>query len=328
MTIENENVRQQHSVVNAQADYGFNFKILNQEDLKVVLSTSAAVDTVQTLTTHYTVSGVGSQNGGTVTFTAGNIPATSSSATVTLILDPEFKQSMDLSYGIAIDSEALEAALDSNVNLAKRSKDISERVLNLTDGSAATGGSWDANSNKLASLTAGTVSTDAVNKAQLDAVEAQVTSNDTEIAALQTINLRRFHCDTLVATVFNSATATGVPFTDVASIDPSSALSSGVFTAPQTGLYFLSVVLSPNNGALTNGDIWRISLGTPGAEGARRHWFEVDPVLPAETIVLSSTLQLPAGTAVRAYVARALGTGVFQLNGLASDNSFSGFLVG
>jgi predicted nucleic acid-binding Zn-ribbon protein len=124
MTIENENVRQQHSVVNAQTDYGFNFKILNQADIRVVLTTSAGVETVKTLATHYTVFGVGSQSGGTVKFTSGNIPATSSSATVTLILDTEMKQTMDLSYGVAIDSEALESALDNLLNINKRTRDI------------------------------------------------------------------------------------------------------------------------------------------------------------------------------------------------------------
>lgn len=137
MTIENENVRQQHPVVNGQADYGFNFKILKQTDLKVVLSTSAGVDTVQTLTTHYTVSGVGSQNGGTVTFTTGNIPATSSSATVTLVLDTELKQTMDLSYAVAIDSEALEGSLDTNLNINKRTRDLVDRSIHISDGDSS-----------------------------------------------------------------------------------------------------------------------------------------------------------------------------------------------
>lgn len=172
MTIENANLRQQHSVVDLQADYGFNFKILKQTDLKVVLSTSAGVDTVQTLTTHYTVSGVGSQNGGTVTFTAGNIPATSSSAKVTLILDTELKQAMDLSYGVAIDSEALEGALDNSININKRSRDLVDRSLNLPDGDVDGSGAYDAKSNRIKNLGAPTGDNDAATKSYADSVVA------------------------------------------------------------------------------------------------------------------------------------------------------------
>ena len=168
MTIENANLRQQHSVVDLQADYGFNFKILKQTDLKVVLSTSAGVDTVKTLTTQYTVSGVGSQNGGTVTFTAGNIPATSSSAKVTLILDTELKQAMDLSYAVAIDSEALEGALDNSININKRSRDLVDRSLNLPDGDVDGSGAYDAKSNRIKNLGAPIATTDAATKTYTD----------------------------------------------------------------------------------------------------------------------------------------------------------------
>ena len=168
MTIENENVRQQHFVVDLQANYGFNFKILKQTDLKVVLSTSAGVETVQTLTTHYTVSGVGSQNGGTVTFTAGNIPATSSSAKVTLILDTELKQAMDLSYAVAIDSEALEGALDNSININKRSRDLVDRSITLPDSEVDGSGAYDAKNIRIKNLGAPTATTDAATKTYTD----------------------------------------------------------------------------------------------------------------------------------------------------------------
>ena len=344
MTIENENVRQQHSVVNGQANYGYNFRALQESDLKVVVTSNAGVDTTQTLNTHYTVSGVGGQSGGTIHFDSSHIPNTSASSTVTIVLDPELKQNVDLSYGASIDSEALEGALDKSVNMAKRAIDLSDRGLHLTDGSPATGGSYDANSNRLTNLTAGTAATDAINKTQHDVVVATTTHVQTGNAALGT---RMLNAETNITNLlpmlderaasfymhsdgvehnFNSGTATLVPFGNTRI--GGSAASGGQYTTPFHGLWFVSVTLTPANSSLTVDDRWIVSIGYPPESlSANRSWFEVSGDPDVDTITLSTMISLGSGAQVGAYVRRFSGSGNFTLNTAAADNQIAGFCV-
>ncbi len=57
------------------ATYSYTFRIDSQTDLRVLKVTDAGVVTVLTLTTDYTVTGVGNGTGGTITLVAGNLPA-------------------------------------------------------------------------------------------------------------------------------------------------------------------------------------------------------------------------------------------------------------
>ena len=55
--------------------FTYTFKVSDDDDIQVIIRTdSTGTETVKSKTTHYNVSGVGS-NSGTVTFTSGNIPA-------------------------------------------------------------------------------------------------------------------------------------------------------------------------------------------------------------------------------------------------------------
>ena len=56
------------------ATFNYNFKIFTNSDLKVIIRSASGTETLKTITTHYTVSGAGSNSGGSVTFTGGNIP--------------------------------------------------------------------------------------------------------------------------------------------------------------------------------------------------------------------------------------------------------------
>ena len=54
--------------------FAYAFKILANSDLKVYIRSANGTETLKTITTHYTVTGVGSASGGNVVFTVGNIP--------------------------------------------------------------------------------------------------------------------------------------------------------------------------------------------------------------------------------------------------------------
>ena len=76
MTISSTTVKNSYSGNGSTTAFAYTFKIFANTDLQVIIRSSTGTETVKTLTTHYTVSGVGDASGGNVTFTSGNIPAT------------------------------------------------------------------------------------------------------------------------------------------------------------------------------------------------------------------------------------------------------------
>ena len=75
MTISSTTVKNSYSGNGSTTAFAYTFKIFANTDLQVIIRSSTGTETVKTLTTHYTVSGVGDASGGNVTFTSGNTPA-------------------------------------------------------------------------------------------------------------------------------------------------------------------------------------------------------------------------------------------------------------
>lgn len=74
MTIASENKRNDYTGNNSTDTYAYSFKVLSKTDLKVVKRDTDDVETLLTVDTDYTVSGVGDTAGGSITLTAGNLP--------------------------------------------------------------------------------------------------------------------------------------------------------------------------------------------------------------------------------------------------------------
>ena len=87
--------------------FAYDFKILANTEIEVVLTSTAGVETVKTLTTHYTVSGVGSASGNVTMITA---PATGEKLTLRRKLSG--KQELDLQNQGAYYAEDVETAID------------------------------------------------------------------------------------------------------------------------------------------------------------------------------------------------------------------------
>tara|TARA_R110000822_G_scaffold107565_2_gene236432 strand:- start:18 stop:1697 length:1680 start_codon:yes stop_codon:yes gene_type:complete len=136
--------------------------------LKVVVQSAAGVDSVKTITTHYTVSGVGSSVGGAVVFVTAPVLG----ETVSIILDPELTQLTDYSTGGAFPAQSHEDALDKQLNVNKRTRDLVDRSLNLPDGDVDGSGAYDANSNRITDLATPTGANDAATKSYTDSVVA------------------------------------------------------------------------------------------------------------------------------------------------------------
>ena len=110
MTISSTTVKNSYSGDGSTTTFNYTFKIFADSDLQVIIRSSTGTETVKTITTHYTVTGAGSASGGSITFTAGNIPT----ATETVVLRRAVPQTQAIDY-IANDpfpAESHEEGLD------------------------------------------------------------------------------------------------------------------------------------------------------------------------------------------------------------------------
>ena len=103
MTISSENNANRYTADGTQTQFTGTFKIYDQTHVKVLVD-----DSVQTLGTDYTVSGVGQESGFTVTFTT----APAANSTVTLLLAPPSTQLTDYTSNDPFPAETHERALD------------------------------------------------------------------------------------------------------------------------------------------------------------------------------------------------------------------------
>jgi len=130
MTISSTTVRNSYSGDGTTDTFNYTFKIFADTDLQVIIRSSTATETVKTLTTHYTVTGAGNANGGTVVFTSGNIP----SATETVVLRRAVPQTQAIDY-IANDpfpAESHEEGLDRAMMTLQQVQEEVDRSIKIS----------------------------------------------------------------------------------------------------------------------------------------------------------------------------------------------------
>lgn len=110
MTVSTTTNRASYSGNGSTTAFAYGFKIFADADLTVIIRSSAGVETTKTLTTHYTVSGAGTDSGGNVTFTTGNVPA--SGETVVILRKLTLTQATDYVANDPFPAESHEDALD------------------------------------------------------------------------------------------------------------------------------------------------------------------------------------------------------------------------
>jgi len=110
MTISSTTTKVSYSGTGSQTAFAYTFKIFADSEMQVIIRSSTGTETTKTLTTHYTVSGAGADAGGTVTFTAGNIPA--SGETVVLRRNLALTQGTDYVENDPFPAESHEDGLD------------------------------------------------------------------------------------------------------------------------------------------------------------------------------------------------------------------------
>ena len=129
MTISTTIIKSSYSGNGSTTAFTYSFKITDQDDIQVIIRSANGTETVKTLTTHYTVSGVGG-NSGTVTFTSGNIPV--SGETVVLRRSTPKTQAMDLIDNDPMSADTIETAHDKVVAITQELQEQIDRSLKLS----------------------------------------------------------------------------------------------------------------------------------------------------------------------------------------------------
>tara|TARA_B100002019_G_scaffold239840_1_gene215341 strand:- start:3491 stop:5779 length:2289 start_codon:yes stop_codon:yes gene_type:complete len=130
MTISSTTVKNSYSGNGTLTTFNYTFKIFADSDLQVIIRDASANETVKTLTTHYTVTGAGNANGGTIVFTSGNIPT----STETVVIRRAVPQTQAIDY-IANDpfpAESHEEGLDRSMMSIQQLQEEVDRSLKLS----------------------------------------------------------------------------------------------------------------------------------------------------------------------------------------------------
>ena len=135
MTISSTTTRNQYTGNNSTTVFAYSFKIFADADLLVILTDTSGVETVKTLTTHYTVSGAGTDSGGNVTFTSGNTPGTG--VIVTILRNTAITQSTDYVENDTFPAASHETALDRLTAIDQHQQDRIDRSLKAPDSEAS-----------------------------------------------------------------------------------------------------------------------------------------------------------------------------------------------
>ena len=135
MTISNQTARTGPYNGNGSTTvFAYDFRILDQSHVVVTLKNAANVETVQTLTTNYTVSGVGATTGGNITM--GVAPASGEQLTFSRSIPQT--QEVDLANRGGVQPEILESAYDKLTQLSQDKVELLNRMPRFPVSSALT----------------------------------------------------------------------------------------------------------------------------------------------------------------------------------------------
>ena len=108
MTVSSATNKVSYNGNGSQTVFAYGFKIFDEDDLTVIIRNASGGETTQTITTNYTVSGVGNASGGNVTM----VSAPASTETITIIREQPLTQGLDLVPNDPFPATLVEDTLD------------------------------------------------------------------------------------------------------------------------------------------------------------------------------------------------------------------------
>ena len=130
MTVSSTTVKNSYSGNGSNDTFVYGFKIFANTDIQVIIRSSTGTETTKTITTHYTVTGVGDASGGNVVFTTGNIPT--ASETVVLIRNVPQTQAIDYIANDPFPAETHEEGLDRATMTTQQVQEELNRSIKLS----------------------------------------------------------------------------------------------------------------------------------------------------------------------------------------------------
>jgi hypothetical protein len=129
MTVSSTTTKNSYAGDGSTTAFSYTFKIFDEDDITVVLrNNSTGAETTQTITTNYTVSGVGNAGGGTVTF----VTAPPTGNTVVLLRITPLTQLTDYTPNDPFPAESHEDALDKLTFITQELQEEVGRSLKLS----------------------------------------------------------------------------------------------------------------------------------------------------------------------------------------------------
>ncbi len=129
MTVSSTTTKNSYSGDGSNTVFAYTFKVFDEDDLTVILRTDATgTETVQAITTNYTVSGVGDAGGGNVTF----VTAPASGVTVVIRRAAALTQTTDYTPNDPFPAVEHENALDKLTFFAQQQQEELDRAIKLS----------------------------------------------------------------------------------------------------------------------------------------------------------------------------------------------------
>ena len=125
MTVSSSTSRVSYNGNGSTTVFAYTFRIFDQDDLTVIIRSANGTETVKTITTHYTVSGVGSAGGGNVTM----LTAPASGETLVIIREQDLIQELDIVPNDPFPASSVEDALDKLTFMVQQHEETLGRTI-------------------------------------------------------------------------------------------------------------------------------------------------------------------------------------------------------
>nr|BAR16213.1 putative tail fiber [uncultured Mediterranean phage uvMED] len=151
MTVSSSTIKNSYSGDGSTTAFAYAFKIFAAADLTVIIRSSTGTETVKTITTHYTISNIGVDGGGNVTF--GSAPA--SGETVVIIRNTANTQTLDLVENDPFLSGSFEESLDKITHQLIEQQEEIDRSIKVSRTNSITSSEFTTNASDRASKVLG-----------------------------------------------------------------------------------------------------------------------------------------------------------------------------
>jgi hypothetical protein len=125
MTVSSSTNRVSYAGNGSTTVFPYTYKIFDEDDLTVILRAANGTETVQTITSQYTVSGVGDAGGGNVTM----LTAPASGTTLVILREQDLVQELDIVPNDPFPADSLEGALDKLTFMVQQHEETLGRTI-------------------------------------------------------------------------------------------------------------------------------------------------------------------------------------------------------